>query len=131
MSAVLAYMNSTKKKVSDYAHVKFNEANKTARIVLSEDFFKLFEDDNVEVLVIMMNTLFYRYSMQYSDWSIGFDKESNEKSMSIINKSKKVKFEKNKLLMISYFQDGFRASAINDLKESVQLVREFVEQLEK
>lgn len=131
MSAVLELLNYGKKKVSDYAHVKFDEVNKKARIVLNDDFFKLFESDNVEVLSIIMNTIFYRYSMQYSNWSVVFDKESNEMAMSIIKKNKKVKFERNKLLMISYFQDGFRTSAINDMKESVQIVREFIEQLEK
>lgn len=131
MSAVLELINYGKKKVSDYAHVKFDEVNKKARIVLNDDFFKLFESDNVEVLSIIMNTIFYRYSMQYSNWSVVFDKESNERAMSIIKKNKKVKFERNKLLMISYFQDGFRTSSINDLKESVQIVREFIEQLEK
>lgn len=131
MSAVLELLNYGKKKVSDYAHVKFDEVNKKARIVLNDDFFKLFESDNVEVLSIIMNTIFYRYSMQYSNWSVVFDKESNERAMSIIKKNKKVKLERNKLLMISYFQDGFRTSSINDLKESVQIVREFIEQLEK
>lgn len=131
MSAVLEFFNYGKKKVSDYAHVKFDEVNKKARIVLNDDFFKLFESDNVEVLSIIMNTIFYRYSMQYSNWSVVFDKESNERAMSIIKKNKKVKLERNKLLMISYFQDGFRTSSINDLKESVQIVREFIEQLEK
>lgn len=131
MSAALELLNYGKKKVADYAHIKFDDVNKKARIVLNDDFFKLFENDNVEVLGIMMNTIFYRYSTQYNDWSVNFDKETQEVYMKFLNKNKKVKFEKNKLLMISYFQDGFRTSAINDLKKSVQIVREFIEQLEK
>lgn len=131
MSAVLAYMNYGKKKVTDYAHLKFDDINKKARIVLNNDFFKLFENDNVEVLGIMMNTIFYRYSTQYHDWSVNFDKETHESYMNALKKNKKVKFEKNKLLMISFFQDGFRTAPIDDMKESVQLVRDFIEQLEK
>lgn len=131
MSAVLELLNYGKKKVADYAHIKFDDINKKARIVLNDDFFKLFENDNVEVLGILMNTIFYRYSTQYHDWSVNFDKETHESYMKFINKNKKVKFEKNKLLMISYFQDGFRTAPIDDMKESVQLVREFIEQLEK
>ena len=131
MSAVLAYMNYGKKKVADYAKLKFDDVNKKARIVLNDDFFKLFENDNVEVLGIMMNTIFYRYSTQYHDWSVNFDKETHESYMKILNKNKKVKFEKNKLLMISYFKDSFRAAPIDDMKKSVQIVREFIEQMEK
>lgn len=131
MSAALELLNYGKKKVADYAHIKFDDVNKKARIVLNDDFFKLFENDNVEVLGILMNTIFYRYSTQYHDWSVNFDKETHESYMKFINKNKKVKFEKNKLLMISYFQDGFRTVSIDDMKESVQLVREFIEQLEK
>lgn len=131
MPAVLAYMNYGKNKVADYANLKFDDVNKKARIVLNDDFFKLFENDNVEVLGIMMNTIFYRYSTQYHDWSVNFDKETHESYMKFLSKNKKVKFEKNKLLMISYFQDGFRAAPIDDMKESVQLVRDFIEQLEK
>ena len=111
MSAALELLNYGKKKVADYAHIKFDDVNKKAGIVLNDDFFKLLENDNSEVLCIMMNTIFYRYSTQYHDWSVNF--------------------EKNKLLMISFFQDGFRTAAIDDMKESVQLVRDFIEQLEK
>lgn len=131
MSAALELLNYGKKKVADYAHIKFDDVNKKARIVLNDDFFKLFENDNVEVLGILMNTIFYRCSTQYHDWSVNFDKETHESYMKFINKNKKVKFEKNKLLMISYFQDGFRTAPIDDMKESVQLVRDFIEQLEK
>lgn len=131
MSAVLEFMNYGKKKVADYANIKLNDNEKTARIVLNDDFFDLFKNDSVEVLLIMMNTLFYRYSMQYNNWSVNFDKESHEKSMVMMKKNKSNKFERNKLLMISYFQESFRSSAIDDFKESVQLVREFIEQMEK
>lgn len=131
MSAALELLNYGKKKVADYAHIKFDDVNKKARIVLNDDFFKLFENDNVEILGIMMNTIFYRYSTQYHDWSVNFDKETHEAYMNALNKNKKVKFEKNKLLMISFFQDGFRTAAIDDMKESVQLVRDFIEQMEK
>lgn len=131
MSAALELLNYGKKKVADYAHIKFDDVNKKAGIVLNDDFFKLFENDNVEILGIMMNTIFYRYSTQYHDWSVNFDKETHEAYMNALNKNKKVKFEKNKLLMISFFQDGFRTAAIDDMKESVQLVRDFIEQMEK
>lgn len=131
MSAVLELLNYGKKKVADYTHIKFDDVNKKAGIVLNDDFFKLFENDNVEILGIMMNSIFYRYSTQYHDWSVNFDKETHEAYMNALNKNKKVKFEKNKLLMISFFQDGFRTAPIDDMKESVQLVREFIEQLEK
>lgn len=131
MSAVLELLNYGKKKVADYAYIKFDDVNKKARVMLNDDFFKLLENDNAEVLCIMMNTIFYRYSIQYHDWSVNFDHDTHEKSMNFIRKNKSMNFERNKLLMISYFQDGFRTAPIDDMKESVQLVRDFIEQLEK
>lgn len=131
MPAVLELLNYGKKRVSDYASAIYNEEGTTLSINLNSDFFKLFENDDIEVLSIMMNTIFYRYANKYDKKHVIFDNESQKTFVKMLNKKNNIKFERIKLLMICHFEDSFKKSTINDMKETIQLVREFIEQMKK